>query len=280
MGDTHAPILGQAAGTYRELAVAPELRRHFASAWIHTTPRQATSQTAIVPDASADLVWFGGGLMVAGPDREVSLEPVPAGTAVVGLRFQPGAAAGWLGLPASEIVGQRIRLECLQAGQARELVDCVGEARDPGLILQRLEQGLSGMTAQMESPGAIWRAVLAHLHEAGEANGAMVRELASLLGMSERTLRRVCEQGFGYGPKTLDRILRMQRFLQAAGGGRKSNLAELALLVGYADQAHLTREARELTGLTPAAIQAQLTEKNEEGAGVFTTDALPGCPSE
>jgi hypothetical protein len=50
-------------------------------------------------------------------------------------------------------------------------------------------------------------------------------------------------------------VLRFQRFLvaaRAAGPGR--NLSRLAADTGYADQAHLTRESRELGGLPPAAL--------------------------
>jgi AraC-like DNA-binding protein len=71
--------------------------------------------------------------------------------------------------------------------------------------------------------------------------------------MSERTLRRRFEDAFGYGPKTLDRILRFHRFrrLQRQGEG---STALLAIEAGYADQAHLIRESRRLTGVTPTAL--------------------------
>jgi AraC-like DNA-binding protein len=34
--------------------------------------------------------------------------------------------------------------------------------------------------------------------------------------------------------------------------------ADLALIAGYADQSHLTREAREMAGLTPTIVRKQL----------------------
>jgi AraC-like DNA-binding protein len=79
--------------------------------------------------------------------------------------------------------------------------------------------------------------------------GARVDELGAALGVSERQLRRRFADAVGYGPKTLARILRFQRFLTLAGDG--GELARLALQAGYADQAHLTRETRRLAGRTP-----------------------------
>jgi methylphosphotriester-DNA--protein-cysteine methyltransferase len=66
----------------------------------------------------------------------------------------------------------------------------------------------------------------------------------------------------GYGPRTLGRVPRFQRLL--AGLRRPATgsepLARLALNAGYADQAHMSREARRLSGLTPSALAALLTD--------------------
>lgn len=52
---------------------------------------------------------------------------------------------------------------------------------------------------------------------------------------------------FGYGPKTLARILRLRRALALAGAGVP--FAETAARCGFADQAHLARDVRELAGV-------------------------------
>lgn len=85
-----------------------------------------------------------------------------------------------------------------------------------------------------------------------------IRLLAQTTGTSERTLRRRCHEHFGYGAKTLDRILRLQRFLATCRSDVEASLSALALDTGYADQAHLTRETRELTSLSPREIRRQL----------------------
>ena len=80
-------------------------------------------------------------------------------------------------------------------------------------------------------------------------------ELGAALGVSERQLRRRFADAVGYGPKTLARVLRFQRFLALARSG--DELARLALTAGYADQAHLTRETRRLAGRTPLELVAR-----------------------
>jgi transcriptional regulator GlxA family with amidase domain len=92
--------------------------------------------------------------------------------------------------------------------------------------------------------------------------GRSLPALADDVGLSERQLRRRVEDAVGYSPRMLARVLRFGRFLRAAratGPGRE--LARLATEAGYADQAHLTRESRELGGLPPAALLAWEAER-------------------
>jgi transcriptional regulator GlxA family with amidase domain len=79
-----------------------------------------------------------------------------------------------------------------------------------------------------------------------------VRALAQRLAIDERTLRRRCVRALGYGPKTLDRILRFRRALRLGRAGLPA--VEVAAAAGYADQAHLSRECRRLAGVGPGAL--------------------------
>ena len=85
-----------------------------------------------------------------------------------------------------------------------------------------------------------------------------VREVARELGVSERTLRRHCMDVFGYGFKTLQRILRFQRLFRLVERSGRPKLAELALEAGFSDQAHMSREVRRLSHLAPTQLVAEI----------------------
>ncbi len=87
--------------------------------------------------------------------------------------------------------------------------------------------------------------------------GLRLDQLAAHVGLSERTLRRRCLDAFGYGFKTLDRVLRFQRFFRLASRPENHNLADMAARAGYADQAHMTREVRRMSGITAGEFVAQ-----------------------
>jgi AraC-like DNA-binding protein len=82
-----------------------------------------------------------------------------------------------------------------------------------------------------------------------------LKALAASLFISERQPRRRCEAAVGLAPKLLHRILRFQRFIALAWTLERpsTQLARLAADAGYADQAHLTREAKRLEGRSPRA---------------------------
>jgi AraC-like DNA-binding protein len=106
---------------------------------------------------------------------------------------------------------------------------------------------------------AACRAVAA---DAAAGRVTAVGPLADALAVSERQLLRRFRAAVGYGPRTLARVLRFQRFLAIAwapagdGEDRRRDLALLAAELGFADQAHLTRECRRLAGTTPARLLA------------------------
>jgi AraC-like DNA-binding protein len=81
-----------------------------------------------------------------------------------------------------------------------------------------------------------------------------VDRMATVLGISERHLRRRFLALVGYNPKTFQRILRFQKLLAIARAHPSTRLDLVALLAGYADQAHMTREVGQFAGVTPSAL--------------------------
>ena len=130
----------------------------------------------------------------------------------------------------------------------------------------------------------------AQLHELAHAVGdrlaaapdPLVRAAATgaqrtALGIGDRQLRRRFADAVGYGPKTLERVLRFQRFLALAAREAAPDLARLALEAGYADQAHLTRECSRLAGLPPAALLATGAGPAGERSVSFKTPLRDGA---
>jgi AraC-like DNA-binding protein len=194
-------------------------------------------------------VWTGAELIVAGPATRAVLPRVPAGEPKVGLRFRVGAAGAGLGLPAGELLDCSPGLgEIWPDGD--EVTQRMGEARGARARLALLAETVARRLDREPAPDPLLRAAVLELSRPR----AGVARLSERLSISERQLRRRFETAIGYSPRTLARVLRLQRFLVLAEG--ESDLARLAAEAGYADQPHLSRDCSQLAGLPPAALLA------------------------
>jgi len=230
--------------TYLEQPAPPALAGRVVCTWRF---RQGLSvaPVRVLPDGHIDLIWDGRSLFVAGPDTAAAMAHLTPGLTLTGLRLAPGAGAGLLGLPLHELTDQRVAMSDLWGLRGASLERVIGEGQDPAAAM------LAWCAGQAGEPDGRMRQLFRFL---ARGEGVRVTELAATLGYSERSLRRHCLDAFGYGPKTLDRILRLQRFLRLAPG--HASLTSAALAAGYADAPHLVRDSQQLTGLSPGELVA------------------------
>ncbi|MFF7788405.1 DUF6597 domain-containing transcriptional factor [Streptomyces sp. NPDC007991] len=205
--------------------------------WSNAPERDGAAR--VLPDGCMDLLWHEGRLLVAGPDTHAYLTDGETGT-WAGVRFFPGTAPALLGVPAHELRDRRVELADLwPAGEVRRLAARVNAAPDPASGLEDLALR---QAAAADPPDPLLRQVVTAL-----GAGRPVAATADALGLGARQLHRRSLTAFGYGPKTLARILRLRRALALARRGVP--FADTAARAGYADQAHLARDVRELAGL-------------------------------
>ncbi|AIS01198.1 helix-turn-helix domain-containing protein [Streptomyces glaucescens] len=218
---------------YTERAASPV----GATVWTYTPAGPGLGR--VLPDGCMDLLWSEGRLSVAGPDTRAHLPEGPP-VAWAGVRFPPGVAPALLGVPAHELRDRRVELaELRPAAEVRRLRARVEAAPDP---MAGLEAAAGDLVAAAGPPDPLLRRLAAAL-EAGRP----VAATADALGIGARSLHRRSLAAFGYGPKTLARILRLQRALALARAGVP--YAETAARAGFADQAHQARDVKDLTGV-------------------------------
>jgi len=192
----------------------------------------------ILPDGCLDLIWAGDRLIVAGPDTAAHVASRTPGASYWGVRFAPGTGPGVLGVPAHALRDQRVDLADLwPAAVVRRLSEEVAASADPGAGLERV-----ALRRLRGGADPVMPHIACHL-----AAGVSVAAVSARSGWSERQLLRRCLDAFGYGPKTLARILRFQSALALARSGMP--FAAVAATTGYADQGHLSRDVKALSGV-------------------------------
>ena len=254
---------------------APPLDRFVDHMWLVRTERMEHPRQVLFPDggitlhfnlgAPPGLVERDGGAVrrfetsfVSGERTAPYTLDLPGPVAFAGVRFHPGRAFPMLGLPASELRGEVVDLDLVFGSAAHEIRERIAEAT-PKRSFDTIERALLRRLHRLgaEVPATVTAALRA-LADA-PASSSVVR-LASDLGVTHRTLLRHFDRWVGVRPKVIQRILRFQRVIRWEDDHVDLDWSEVAYRCGYYDQAHLIRDFRAFTGITPVAYRKSRLE--------------------
>lgn len=239
---------------YAEGLPSSPLAAHVLCWSVHRIDAQSSSYLhRSAPNGSVELVCeIGEQPLLVGAHSGPLVRMLSPGATIVSLRLRPERAATVLGMPAYELADQIVALEDVLPA-TRLLRERI--AAEPRRAVELLEGAVGEQLARRAATDRIVMVGVEQL--AARAMG--VSSLAASLHVSERTLRRRFKAAVGLSPKTFERVLRFQRFLALVhiGGSSRLGLARTALASGYADQAHLTRDCVNLSGLPPAELIRQ-----------------------
>jgi AraC-like DNA-binding protein len=221
--------------------------------------REVASPDGVVILDLADGWRIGGdrhASFAAGPDDRPSVVVHDGHARCLQLDLTPLGMRALLGAPPGELRGRVVGLDALLGRDGDLLVERVAGAPTWEARFALLDDALARRAAGAPPPRPD---VVRASRRLRETRGALsVDALADELRCSRRHLARRFAEDVGLSPKRFARVLRFERaaaLLLDPGG---PSLVEVARACGYSDQPHLTREVRELAGVTPAALRASL----------------------
>ncbi len=240
---------------YAEHLPGERLRPFVECYWtMKAPPRAVLSPVRVLPDGCMDIIFdlsSAEGVVIGTMTRAIVTEP-SAGANMLGVRFRPGAAPAFLDAPARGAADESIPLEAHWGGFAKELGERLASARSTMARLALLDLELLGRLEDSERlDGRSQQAVRLVVSTQGEIR---IDDLADRVGLGSRQLERVFHELVGVSPKVFARISRFRALVEALKADPAPRWAELAVRLGYYDQAHLVREVRAFSGLTPGEL--------------------------
>lgn len=199
----------------------------------------------ILPDGCIDFLWSqdeaGVAGKIVGAMTEAALFSPRGRVRIAAVRFKPGGAAPFLPCPADQLT------DAEDALAAPQLEDALASSTGGKQQARLLEAELLARLPQIPAPEP--RATTATRQLAA---GASVAQAAQAVDVSRQYLNRLFASEIGLRPKTFARIMRLQRLRRIRRTGAR--WADAAVQAGYSDQAHLIRECRALSGVTPLQL--------------------------
>lgn len=126
-----------------------------------------------------------------------------------------------------------------------------------------LIEGALAHLAAVDVEGLLVNAIVKYVESNPEVQ--RVSQLCAEFDLTERSLQRITARRIGLSPKWLIQRRRLQEAAERLASGETVDLARIAIEIGYADQAHLTRDFRRVTGLTPGRYAAEPRPSKRSG---------------
>lgn len=213
--------------------------------------RSAPTYTAL-PDGCIDIVIeateSAARAWVYGTTTRRADIPMLVQRRYLGVRFKPGQGRHFVAVPARALTDHHAPAEDVVGFS----LDRIAERAASETVFSELDAVVGAWVAKwLPRPNKIDIAVRAI--EALPAS-ARIAQVAKNLGVSRRQLERLFLEHVGVSPKQYAMFERCRRALRSLSGRSRTSLADAALVAGYADQSHMTREMVHLTGETPARL--------------------------
>ena len=226
----------------------------------------------ILPDGNVDLLVILSPsdcrIHLFGPATRPMVVARQKENTLFGVRFLPGMAPRLADVSHADLIDTHLRLDNLCGASADELGERLAALPDSSHG-SRLIQALLRQANPRHLASSLCRRASAHVLDQG--GGMKVLALARALETSTRSLERSFLADLGLSPKSFLRLVRLHKTALALRTP-SPDYAGLAQDCGFADQAHMVREFRELAGKTPAMVSDSL--RNMSVVAEPSTNAL------
>lgn len=243
--------------SYIEYEPHPALSRTIKCFWRYKSDGSSDNPDAVIPDNCSDILidLSRQGKISTFFIGTMTKPIVSSQKHIIGIRFNPGYAYLFFGIPMKEFTDITVELQDVWKDTnllEREIysqndiimsIDCL-----QNVLLSRQDECLP-------IPAALSNAMLS-ISSNTEFNS--VENLSSETGVSRQYLRRVFLEYVGINPVQYMRISRVRKTIKHIRKEKKPlNMSYIAQDFGYYDQSHMILDFRKFTGSTPYKYSSQ-----------------------
>lgn len=168
---------------------------------------------------------------------------------VFGVKFRPGGFYPFFHRSVSRLTDDTIAPHEVFGAEVEELEEKLLSLEDAGEMVEAAEVFLRDRLPERDETVEVVGRVVECIVSDREV--VRVEDVVSRLNLNKRTLQRIFNRYVGVSPKWVIRRYRLHEAADRLAGGEVVNWPEMALDLGYFDQAHFIKDFKALVGVPP-----------------------------
>jgi len=242
---------------------------------------QPPHEQTVLPHPNVHLVFEASGAGIFGVDRRLFTRTLSGLGLGFGVRFAAGGFRPFWQAPISQLTDRVVpaaRLFGPRAEKTRQAIMGSGAFDDDDGQMTGFAEALLTLVLPERDPLAEQAAALVS-RITDDPGLRRVDQLSAESGMTARSLQRLFADYVGVSPKWVMRRARLHEAAERADSGEPVDWAALASDLGYADQAHLTRDFTVTIGVPPTRYAAAPLFDPAAGIVFSFVSGRPWAPS-
>lgn len=246
------PKAGQQKFELSQHAPSPNLAFFVAHYWIvrWDLRGQAPYLSETLPHPSIHLVFEKDNTRIVGIMTGKFSRLLEDQGQVLGIKFKPGAFYPFVKTPVSQFTNRTFRVEDIFGADSQPPEAAILALRDETQMVELAEQFIFQRLPERDETVEQINQIIDWI----KANPTITRvdEVANRFSMSNRTLQRLFSHYVGVSPKWVIQRYRLHEAADHLGEGSVEDWPQLALKLGYFDQAHFIKDFKTIVGKSPA----------------------------
>ncbi|MCF8260047.1 MAG: AraC family transcriptional regulator [Melioribacteraceae bacterium] len=174
------------------------------------------------------------------------------------VQFKPGGTVPFFDFPINEVSGKVVQADLILGNGFLSFREQLLEADSPTKKFIVADNFFKSLSKTFTEPDPSIRFALDQL--TSDSCNLTIAEIRQKIGYSHKHFIHLFEKQVGLTPKYFSRIIKFQKVLVEIGNKKNLNWSNLALELGYYDQAHFINDFKKFSGINPTTY---IQEKGE-----------------
>ena len=233
--------------------LAPFVEHYWTVEWNVAEPQVRET----LPHPSVHLVFEENRAEIGGVSTRKFRRTLEGKGRAVAVKFRPGGFRPFIDRPVSDFTDRIVALDEVFGAKAIALRDHVFANTDHQTVFGAIDQFLRDLNPQPD-PNVELAARIAE-RVATDRTLTKVEQIAAEFDLGLRALQRLFDDYIGIGPKWMIQRYRLHEAAARLASDETIDGSDIALELGYADQAHFIRDFRKMIGETPVNYRRKLS---------------------